>query len=159
MSRDKVGALFFLVLSLAYGAMTFNIPLTLMARTAVFTARTVPFALAIGGTVISLLILILPSRDPDGSKSVVEIFRGFNWKKAALLLALIVVYSLIIKFVGFIVSSILFLIGGFRILGEKRTKILLLASVPFVVAFWFLLNKILGVYLEPGSLFYLIGVR
>ena len=159
MSRDKVGALFFLLLSLAYGLMTFTIPLNVMARTAVFTARTVPFALAVGGIIISLLILILPSRDPDGSKSVTEAFRGFKWKRAALLLALIIAYSLIIKFAGFIVSSILFLIAGFRILGEKRTKILLLASIPFVVAFWFLINRVLGVYLEPGSVFFLIGGR
>ena len=156
MSRDKVGALFFLLLSLAYGLMTFTIPLNVMARTAVFTARTVPFALAVGGIIISLLILILPSRDPDGSKSVIEVFK---WKQAALLLALIIAYSLIIKFAGFIVSSILFLIAGFRILGEKRTKILLLASIPFVVAFWFLINRVLGVYLEPGSVFFLIGGR
>jgi len=159
MSRDKVGALFFLLLSLDYGLMTFTIPLNVMARTAVFTARTVPFALAVGGIIISLLILILPSRDPDGSKSVIEVFRGFKWKQAALLLALIIAYSLVLKFAGFIVSSILFLIAGFRILGEKRTKILLLASIPFVVAFWFLINRVLGVYLEPGSVFFLIGGR
>ncbi len=63
-------------------------------------------------------------------------------------------YGLIIKLAGFIISTILFLIVGFRILGERRVKILLLASIPFVVVFWFLLNRILGVYLEPGVLFF-----
>jgi len=157
MSRDKIGALFFLVLSLFYGLMTFAIPLNVMARTAVFTARTVPFALAVGGIIISLLILVLPSPDADGRNSIIGTIRGFKWKQVALLLALMVFYSLIIKLAGFIVSTILFLIVGFRILGEKRIRILLLASIPFVVAFWFLINRILGVYLEPGSMFFFLG--
>jgi len=130
-----------------------------MARTAVFTARTVPFALAVGGIIISLLILILPSIDADGKNSVTRTLRGLKWKPVVSLLALMIFYSLTIKLAGFIISTSLFLIVGFRILGEKRIKILLLASIPFVVLFWFLISKILGVYLEPGSVFYFLGVK
>lgn len=157
MNKDRIGALFFLVLSLFYGLMTFSIPLNEMAKTAVFTARTVPLTLAVCGIIISLLILILPSSDADGKNTLIKTFRGFEWKRAGLLLVLMVVYGLIIKPAGFIISTILFLIVGFRILGEKRVKILLLASIPFVVVFWFLLNKILGIYLEPGRLFFFLG--
>ncbi len=157
MSKDKVGALFFLVLSLFYGLMTFNIPLHAMAKKAFFTARTVPITLAVCGIIISLLLLILPSPDADGRNSTIQAFRGFNWKRAGLLLVLMILYGLIIKLAGFIISTILFLVVGFRILGERRIKILLLASIPFVIVFWFLLNKILGVYLEPGSLFFFLG--
>ncbi len=156
MSKDTVGALFFLVLSLLYGLMTFNIPLNVMAKKAFFTARTVPTTLAVFGIIISLLLLILPSPDADGRNSIIKTFRGFKWKRAGLLLASMIFYGLIIKLVGFIISTILFLIVGFRILGEQRVKILLLASIPFVVVFWFLINKILGVYLEPGSLFFFL---
>lgn len=157
MNKDRIGALFFLVLSLFYGLMTFKIPLNVMAKTASFTARTVPITLAVCGIIISLLILILPSPDADGRNTIIKTFRGFKWKRAGLLLVLMIFYGLIIKLAGFIISTILFLIVGFRILGEKRVKILLLASIPFVVVFWFLLNKILGIYLEPGSLFFFLG--
>jgi len=157
MKKDRIGALFFLVLSLFYGLMTFSIPLNAMAKTAAFTARTVPLTLAVCGIIISLLILILPSSDADGKNTLIKTFRGFKWKRAGLLLVLMVVYGLIIKPAGFIISTILFLIVGFRILGEKRVKVLLLASIPFVVVFWFLLNKILGIYLEPGRLFFFLG--
>ena len=136
MSKNTVGALFFLVLSLFYGLMTFTIPLNLMARNAVFTARTVPITLAVCGIIISLLLLILPSSDADGRNTFIKAFRGFKWKQAVLLLALMIFYSFIIKLAGFIISTILFLIVGFRILGEQRVKILLLASIPFVVVFW-----------------------
>jgi putative tricarboxylic transport membrane protein len=158
MSKDKVGALFFLVLSLFYGLNTFAIPLNKMARTAVFTARTLPLALTILGVAISLLILILPSSNQERF-SIAEIFRGLKWKQAGLLLGLMIAYSLVIKPIGFILSTNLFLIAGFRILGEKRVKILLLASIPFVIAFWFLINRILGVYLEPGTAFFYLGGR
>jgi putative tricarboxylic transport membrane protein len=153
MSKDKVGALFFLALSLFYGSMIFKIPLNVMAETAFLTARTVPITIAVFGIIISLLILILPSRDTDGKGDIVKTFRGFEWKRAGLLLVLMILYGLLIKVAGFIASTILFLIAGFRILGEKRIKILLVASIPFVIVFWFLLNKILGIYLEPGILF------
>lgn len=156
MSKNTVGALFFLVLSLFYGLMAFTIPLNIMAKNAVFTARTVPITLAVCGIIISLLLLILPSSDTDGRNTFIKAFRGFKWKQAGLLLALMIFYSFIIKLVGFIISTILFLIVGFRILGEQRVKILLLASIPFVLVFWFLINKILGVYLEPGTLFYFL---
>ena len=157
MNKDRIGALFFLVLSLFYGLMTFKIPLNVMAKTASFTARTVPITLAVCGIIISLLILILPSPDADGRNTIIKTFRGFKWKRAGLLLVLMIFYGLIIKLAGFIISTILFLIVGFRILGEKRVKILLLASIPFVVVYWFLLNKILVIYLEPGSLFFFLG--
>jgi putative tricarboxylic transport membrane protein len=156
-NKDKVGALFFLVLSLFYGLMIFNIPLNIMAKEAAFTARTVPVALAVGGISISLLILFLPSADAGGRDSIIKTFSGFNWKRAGLLLGLMIFYGLILKLAGFIISSIIFLFVGFRILGEQRVKILLLASIPFVVVFWFLLNKILGVYLAPGSIFFFLG--
>ncbi|MEA1911628.1 MAG: tripartite tricarboxylate transporter TctB family protein [Spirochaetota bacterium] len=156
MSKNTVGALFFLAVSLFYGLMSFTIPLNLMAKKAVFTARTVPITLAVLGTVISLILLILPSPDADGRNTFIKEFRGFKWKEPVLLLGLMIVYSFIIKSMGFIISTVLFLIVGFRILGEQRVKILFLASIPFVLAFWFLISKILGVYLEPGTLFYFL---
>ena len=60
--------------------------------------------------------------------------------------------------IGFVISSILFLGTGFAILGEKNIKLILAASIPMVLVLWFLLSKVLGMYIAPGELFYMIGL-
>ncbi|MCP4397955.1 MAG: tripartite tricarboxylate transporter TctB family protein [bacterium] len=159
MNKDKVGALFFLVLSIGYGVLAFDIPLTFVGIDEVFTARTLPFALAVAGTVIAFLLLVLPSAhsDSDDSKNISSVFSGLNWKQVGLLALLMVFYGLTIRWIGFVLSTILFLIGGFRVLGERRIQVLLLASVPVVIVFWLLMTKVLGVYLDPGSLYFSLG--
>lgn len=156
MSKDKVGALFFLVLSITYGVLAFDIPLTFVGEDEVFTAQTLPIALAIVGAVVSFLILVLPSANTGDSTKVTAAFRGLNWKRVGLLSLLMVFYGLTIRWLGFVLSTTLFLIGGFRVLGERRIKVLLLASVPVVVVFWLLMTRILGVYLDPGSLYFFL---
>ncbi|MEL6751169.1 MAG: tripartite tricarboxylate transporter TctB family protein, partial [Pseudomonadota bacterium] len=51
-----------------------------------------------------------------------------------------------LRTLGFILSTSLFLIAGFMLLGERRPLWLLAASVPLVVAFWALMDRVLGVY-------------
>jgi putative tricarboxylic transport membrane protein len=156
MNKEKVGALFFLVLSIAYGALAFKIPLTFVGEDEVFTARTLPFALAFIGTVVSFLILVLPSTKTDAGSTIRAAFRDLDWKRVGLLALLMIFYGFTIRWLGFVLSTCLFLIGGFRILGERRIKVLLVASVPVVLVFWFLMTRILHIYLEPGSLYFFL---
>ncbi len=157
MTKDKVGALFFLVLSIAYGVLAFDIPLTFVGMDEVFTARTLPFALAVAGAVVAFFILVLPSAKTGGNAAIGAAFHGLNWKQVALLAGLMVFYGLTIRGIGFVLSTSLFLIGGFRVLGERRILVLLLASVPVVIMFWLLMTRVLGVYLDPGSLYFFLG--
>ena len=62
-------------------------------------------------------------------------------------------YGFALDWLGFLLSTTLFLIAGFRILGEKRPKMLLLVAVPFVFIFWFGLTQMLEIYLAPGRIF------
>ena len=50
---------------------------------------------------------------------------------------------------GFLLSTSLFLMLGFAILGERRPLTLILAAVPLVVAFWVLMTQGLEVFIEP----------
>jgi len=81
-----------------------------------------------------------------------------EWRKAIYLVLLMLGYGLVMVWLGFIISSILFLIIGFYILGERRVKAMLLASIPLVVLLWFAMSTLLGVYIAPGEIFYLLGV-
>lgn len=158
MKTEKAGALILLTFSIAYGLLAYKIPLTLLAQRETFNARTMPFALGIIGTVLSFLILVLPSGQTDEEDNVKDAFRGLDWPSVGLLIGMMIFYSITLRFLGFVISSTIFLVGGFYILGERRIWLLLIGSVPLVLFIWFLMSRLLGMYIAPGEIFYLMGV-
>jgi putative tricarboxylic transport membrane protein len=158
MKTDKAGALILLAFSIAYGLLAFKVPLTFLAQRETFNARTMPFALGIIGTFLSFLILVLPSGQTDEKDNVKDAFRGLDWTNTGLLIGIMIFYSITLRFLGFVISSIIFLVGGFYILGERRIWLLFISSVPLVLFIWFLMSRILGMYIAPGEIFYLLGV-
>ncbi len=148
LTKERIGALFFLVLSLAYGYLAYQIKLYPGDELEAMTARTLPIVLSGLGILFSL-VLIATANQKDQGKNIA----GLDWKPVILLMLLSLVYGFALDWLGFLVSTTLFLIAGFRILGEKRPKILLLVAVPFVFIFWFGLTQMLDIYLAPGRIF------
>jgi putative tricarboxylic transport membrane protein len=158
MAREKVGALIILLFSVAYGLIARKIPLSFLSQQEVFTARTMPYGLAIIGILLSFFIIVLPTVDPEGKKSLSETTKGMDWSTAIQLVVLMLAFGLIMKWLGFILSSILFLLGGFWVLGERRIKLMLFSALLLVAILWFIMAFLLGVYLAPGEIFYLLGI-
>ena len=158
MKTEKAGALILLTFSIAYGLLAFKVPLTFLAQRETFNARTMPFALGIIGALLSFLILVLPSGKTDEEDKVKDAFRGLDWPRVGLLIGIMIFYSITLRFLGFVISSIIFLVSGFYILGERRIWLLFIGSVPLVLFIWFLMSRILGMYIAPGEIFYLLGV-
>ena len=158
MTKDKVGALAILILSIAYGTMALNIPEAPGTEGSGVTPSSLPIALSGTGIVVSLLILILPAArriNLDDEPSFTAAFRGLDWRGVALLFPLMVGYGLILKPLGFLISTVLFLYGGFWAMGERRIKLMFLVSIGVTVGFWFILTQLLRIYLEPGVLHFL----
>ena len=158
MKKDKVGALILLAFSIAYGLLAYSIPLTFIAQKESFNARTMPYALGIIGTILSFLILVVPSGESGEKASLKEAFRGLDWPRVGLLVGMMIFYGLTLRFLGFVISSIIFLMGGFWILGERRIWMVLVGSIPLVLFIWFLMSRILGMFIAPGEIFYLMGI-
>ncbi len=160
MTKDKVGALVILILSIVYGAMAFNIPEAPGIEDSGVTPSSLPMALSATGIIAALLILILPAdRHENGEEtSLAAAFKGLDWRCAAFLFLLMAGYGLILKPLGFLISTILFLFGGFWAMSEHRIKLMLLVSIGVTVGFWFILTQLLGIYLEPGVL-HLLGAN
>lgn len=148
LSKERIGALFFLALSIAYGYYGSEIRLYPGDEFEPMTARTMPYFLAFLGACLSLVLLITGNPDKDDEHGETA-----EWTPVILLILLTLLYGFTLDWFGFIISTILFLVGGFRILGEKRWRILLQVSVPFVLIFWFCLTQLLDIYLAPGKLF------
>ncbi len=75
-----------------------------------------------------------------------------HWSPALQLLLAMSVYGIVFEYLGFIVATLLFLLAGFAILGERRPGLMLVAALPLTLGFW-LLMEFLGIYLGPGELF------
>ncbi|MBY4678462.1 tripartite tricarboxylate transporter TctB family protein [Marinobacterium arenosum] len=151
-SKDQLGALIFLVLSIAYGYNATLIPLLPGDEFEPINAQSLPIALATLGGIFSFLLLVgstLSSKRSDDKL----VLHGYDFALVGKLLALIVGFALALEWVGFLLATVLFLIGGYWLLGERRPKTLLIASLPFAVGIWFVLAQLLDIYLAPGRLF------
>ncbi len=159
MRKDKVGALVILAFSIVYGAMALNIPEAPGIEGSGVTPSSLPIALSAMGIVTSLLILILPAARRTGRNAdeatFTAAFKGLDWRCAVFLFLLMVGYGLTLKPFGFLISTILFLCGGFWVMGERRIKLMLLVSIGVTIGFWFILTQLLRIYLEPGLLRFL----
>ena len=147
-TKERIGALFFLLLSIVYGYLATGIRLYPGDELDPMTARTLPLLLSAMGIVFSLVLLVTGGHEPLNRRAL-----ALNWKPVILLMLLSLGYGLALDWLGFLLSTTVFLMGGFRILGEKRLKILLLVAVPFVFIFWFGLTQMLDIYLAPGRIF------
>ena len=141
---DRTGGCILLVFCCAYGLLALDIPTTTTQMGSAFTARTMPFALAVVGMCLSLALILLPGRTATTSRTPIYWFQG------AAFIVLMSAYGFVIRPFGFLVATFAFLTIGFWLLGER--KVMVLIALPAVVAtlFWFLLSELLGVYVAPG---------
>ena len=140
LTKDRIGGVLLLAFCCTYAWLIQDIRLLPFQRAASFTARTMPEVLAVLGIGLSAWCILVPG---SGEQPRV---RHLNWPRAFAFLGLMSLYGLTLRPLGFILSTSLFLVAGFLLLGERRPSSLLLASVPLVVAFWALMDRGLGVY-------------
>jgi putative tricarboxylic transport membrane protein len=143
MSRDRIGALLLLVFFVAYGYLSTSITLLPFQLNQAFHARTAPQFLTFVGIVLGLFLLVKPGDDRPVDTS------GMTFTRVAVLCGLMIFYGLTVRLLGFILSTSIFLMGGFWIMGERRWLVLIGASIPVVVGFWLLMTQGLDVFVEP----------
>ena len=148
-NRDAAAAFVLFAGFLAMGLGVTSIELFPGQETEVFSPRTMPAALAIGGAVLCLLRLVQCLRHPE--REIVAL-GGFDWTRTALLCVTMIGYGLLFVPLGFVLATAVFLCTGFFVLGERRVLLLLLLPVVFTLAFWLVMTRLLGLYLAPGTL-------
>jgi len=151
MNNSRITGILFLALFSAYAYFIEDIPLDFWSEEELFNARSFPYVIAAAGIFVSLLLIVMPSPQTDW-----RTWLTLDWLPAVLLLVAMSIYGLVFVYLGFVISTILFLITSYAILGERRGAWMLLASVPLVMGFWLLMD-FLGIYLDPGELFLLLS--
>ena len=148
----KIISLLFFVLSTFYLYTAHQIQVFSFDENAPFNAKTFPIYLGYAGMFFSGLKLVLPDLKP------VEVDAKYlEFKKTILLVLAVIFYGITILKVGFFLSTSLFLIFSYYFLGERRWKLILIFSFPFVAIFMYLLHGVLQVYLRDPLLKY-IGI-
>lgn len=143
-NRDRIGALLMLVFSLAYLSQVGNIRLLPFLQDAAFNPRTLPYVLAGLGIILSIIMLFQAPKTDAGIGS----WKALSFGRAALLCLAMVVYGLGVRPLGFVFMTTLFLVAGFLIMGERNWKVIVGASFPIALFFWYLMDQILGISLQ-----------
>ena len=69
------------------------------------------------------------------------------------------IYLIVLKYLGFLISTMLLLCAIVHLLGEKSWWKIILISVVTSLIIYFLFGVYLGVMLPKGKLLYMIGIR
>lgn len=144
----RISALIFLLLFLVYSYLAGEIRVFSFDEDADFNARTFPQFISYLGIVVSFLTLVL-------SKNEDESFGQYEWLKVFGLFVLVFTYGIIIKSVGFFLSTNLFLLISYYYLGVRSYKVLLFSSFPVVAGLQFMLHELLDVYIRDPFLQFL----
>ena len=117
---------------------------------AAFNAKTFPIYLGYAGLILSALYIVLPETKPSNVDLNI-----LDYKKTLMLIALMIIYGLTILRVGYFLSTSIFLVLSYIVLGERKWFWIFILSFPFVAIFMFLLHGLLNIYLRDPFLQYL----
>ncbi len=146
-SSVKIISLLFFVLSAFYLYTAHQIQVFSFDENAPFNAKTFPIYLGYVGMFLAGLKLILPEKTIEEVDNKV-----LDYKKVIFLIIIMIFYGLTILRAGFFLSTSFFLLFAYYFLGERRWKLMLIFSFPFVALFVFLLHGLLDIYLRDPFL-------
>ena len=144
----RISAFIFLLIFLIYSYLAGEIRVFAFDENADFNARTFPKLISYLGIIVSLLTLVL-------SKNEEENMSQYEWISVIILFALVFSYGLLIKTIGFFVSTNLFLVISYLYLGVRSYKVIILSSFPVVAGLQFMLHGLLDVYIRDPFLQFL----
>lgn len=111
-----------------------------------------PKILSVLGMLTALAVIL--SSDPkavNSAESGIDYRRLMDYKlgQALALVGSMVAYALLLRPIGFIAATTLFLAGGSMILGERRFHLMIPIALVGTVLIWYLVQEILGIFLSP----------
>lgn len=153
MALDRWIALILVGVCLAYGYtawFTMDVGLAPFMQRNPIWPSTFPKMLSVLGLVASCVILFNLEKSED---EVGEIdyrrLHEYKFGQAVMLLVLMMAYALCLRPLGFIGSTLSFLILGSFILGERKWHIMLLVAFIATFVVWYLVSQVLGIYMRP----------
>ncbi len=153
MTLERAIGLLFLVFSLAYGYEAYfgmdDLLPPILQRTPVWPSS-FPKILAVCGVLAALAVIVSPSRADTESRDIDHRrLLDYNLGQALTLIGLMIAYALLLRPIGFLAATTLFLALGAFILGERRYHWMVLTAAIGAVTIWYLVQEVLGIFLRP----------
>jgi putative tricarboxylic transport membrane protein len=120
---------------------------------------TFPKVLSVLGLIGGLIVLVGVEivDDPDGEPDATEInyrrLSEYKTGQALMLLGLMVLYALMLRPAGFLISTSVFLVAGSAVLGERKFHIMIPVAMLATGFVWYLVQEVLGIFLRPFPFF------
>lgn len=159
MALDRWIAFVILLICMAYGYTAyFTMDATLppiMQRSPIWPSS-FPKVLSVGAIIFALIIVLGLEKAP-GTDKVADInlsrLTDYNVGQALTLIGLMVAYALLLRPLGFLASTFLFLTVGSFTLGERRYVIMAIVAAIGALSIWYLVDNVLGIFLRPLPIF------
>ena len=159
MALDRIIALVFVAFCCVYGYSAFFVmdeTLAPFMRRNPIWPSTFPKILSVLGIIVGLVVL-LGIEKSAGEKKTPEIdyrrLGDYKIGQAAGLLAAMALYALVLRPIGFLPATTLFLFGSAVLLGERRFLILIPVCLVAAGGVWALVQEVLGIFLSPWPSF------
>lgn len=159
---DRLVALAILAFSIAYAWLSWNYALLPFERHQIFRPNTMPMGLAVISIVLCLAVLFSPHR-PDSNvmdESTVESSqeaaaaqKHYDKIRPVILIFLMIAYALLLRPAGFIIATSGFLVASSMVLGERKYHFLLPVAISGTLIIWYVVQELLGIYLNPWPRF------
>lgn len=155
MALDRWIALIILAVSLSYGYTAFfmmDAGLPPIMRFNPIWPSTFPKVIAVLASLTSLAIVLGLEKKPavaDPSDIDYRKLGDYKIGQAVFLLVLMTAYALLLRPAGFLLSTVVFLVAGAALLGERRFFILVPVAILAAGVVWYLVQRTLGIYLSP----------
>ncbi len=160
MTLERAIALVFILICLIYGYTAFVVmeaSILPFERNLAFLPNVLPKWLSVVGVLVGLAVLIQSGSGTGGQTADDDIdignLRQYKLGQAVLLLVLMIAYALLLRPVGFLTTTTLFLILGAMILGERRYLVLVPVALLSAFLIWYLVQEVLGIFLRPWPWF------
>ncbi|MGI9421053.1 MAG: tripartite tricarboxylate transporter TctB family protein [Geminicoccaceae bacterium] len=156
MTLERWIGLLFLLFSCVYGytayfGMDHLLP-PILQRAPVWPSS-FPKMLSLVGIIVALAVIFTtgPANATDSAESGIDYRKLHEYKlgQALALIGAMVAYALLLRPIGFIAATTLFLAGGSFVLGERRFHLMIPIAVTGTVLVWYLVQEILGIFLSP----------
>ncbi|MFW5641208.1 MAG: tripartite tricarboxylate transporter TctB family protein [Roseicyclus sp.] len=161
MALDRWIALAFIALCCVYGYAAFftmddSLP-PILRRNPIWPS-TFPKILAVAGIVVGLVVLFSPKPAADAAAAKdgrIDLARlgDYHVGQALALVALMLGYAFALRPLGFLGSTMLFLVLGATILGERKLHVLIPVAAVAAGSIWYLVQEVLGIFLRPWPAF------
>lgn len=153
MALDRWIALILLGICLVYGYtawFTMDDALAPFMRRNPIWPSTFPKVLSVLGIVASTIILLgIEKGEPKPGDIDYRRLGDYNLGQALLLLGLMVAYAICLRPLGFLISTVVFLVLGSVILGERKWHVMIPVACIATLIVWYLVQQVLGIFLRP----------